>query len=85
LPRQPAQVLEHIRVGEVEDLLLDGIARSQQHRFRLRQPPAQETGVMNVSRPSGDNDWGRPSGRTPSSTSAVPPSGVATRSAWPVF
>ena len=40
---------------------------------------------MNVSRPSGENDWVRPSGRIPSRTSAVPPSGVATRSACPVF
>ena len=40
---------------------------------------------MNVSRPSGENDWVRPSGRTPSRISAVPPSGVATRSPCPVF
>ena len=40
---------------------------------------------MNVSRPSGENDCVAPSGRMPSSTSAEPPSGVSTRSAWPVF
>ena len=40
---------------------------------------------MNVSRPSGENDCVAPSGRMPSMTSAEPPSGVSTRSAWPVF
>ena len=40
---------------------------------------------MNVSRPRGENDCVAPSGRMPSMTSAEPPSGVSTRSAWPVF
>ena len=49
------------------------------------QSSAHATSVMNVSRPSGENDWVAPSGRMPSMTSAEPPSGVSTRSAWPVF
>ena len=49
------------------------------------QPSTHSTGARNVSRPSGENVAMNPTGRTPSSTAAVPPSGVSTRSAWPRF
>ena len=49
------------------------------------QPSSHVTGVMNVSRPSAEKARVMPLGRMPRSTMAQPPSGVSTRSPWPVF
>ena len=49
------------------------------------QSSTQSMRLTKVSRPSAENAWVRPRGRIPSSTMEVPPSGVSTRSPWPVF